>query len=212
MSLITVMPGVLPPLPYAYDALEPYIDAKTMQLHHDMHHAAYIANLDKALAEFPGLESQPVDALLLDLNKFPEPARTQIRNNGGGHYNHSLFWTMMKKGSDELPKPRDVVNSEIIKHFNSFGEFQQQFNDAAKKVFGSGWAWLCLNADGKLVIISTPNQDAPIMQNLNPILGLDVWEHAYYLKYNNKRPSYIDAWWHVVNWDQVEDYYRALTK
>lgn len=204
------MAHTLPALPYEFGALEPYIDARTMEIHHDMHHAAYIANLDKALQAFPGLENQPVQALLQDLHLIPEPARTAVRNNGGGHYNHSLFWTMMKKNGGGEPK--GAVSVEIAKHFGSFGAFQDLFNTAAKGVFGSGWAWLSVDRDGKLVVTSTPNQDSPILTGLQPILGLDVWEHAYYLKYQNRRPSYIEAWWHVINWEQVEEYYRLATK
>lgn len=200
------MAHILPPLPYDYGALEPYIDARTMEIHHDMHHAAYIANLDKALAAFPELENQPVQALLQDLHLIPDSIRTAVRNNGGGHYNHSLFWTMMKK--DGGGEPKGEVAAKIKNHFGSFAAFQDTFNTAAKSVFGSGWAWLSIDQEGKLVVTATPNQDSPISSGMHPILGLDVWEHAYYLNYQNRRPSYIDAWWHVINWDQVEDYYK----
>jgi Fe-Mn family superoxide dismutase len=198
----------LPPLPYAFDALEPYIDAKTMEIHHDKHHQAYINNLNKALEMHPQFQSKSLEELVIDWQSLPEDIRTTVRNNGGGHYNHTLFWTyMMPKSSG---KPREKMASEIQKQFKSFDEFQKQFNAKAMGVFGSGWAWLCLNKKGLLEVISTPNQDNPLTNGLKPLLGLDVWEHAYYLKYQNQRVSYVDAWWHVVNWDQVEESYRSL--
>lgn len=201
----------LPPLPYAYDALEPYIDAKTMEVHHNEHHAAYVNNLNKALAAHPGLTYTSVQDLLLNLNHIPEPTRTAVRNNGGGHYNHSMFWTIMSKNGGGEPKKGNLSHA-IERDFGSFAQFQEQFNAAAKSVFGSGWAWLFLNKKERLEIRSAPNQDNPLLQEDTPILGLDVWEHAYYLKYMSKRVNYIDAWWHVVNWGQVEDNLRALVK
>lgn len=198
----------LPSLPYAYDALEPYIDAKTMEIHYTKHHQTYVDNLNKALTQYPELYKISLEALLKDLNQVPETIRTTVRNNGGGDYNHSMFWMMMKKNGGGNPK--GTVAERIKKKFTTFEAFQEHFNTAAKSVFGSGWAWLAVNAQGELVIVSTPNQDTPISQNFHPILGLDVWEHAYYLKYQNKRPDYIMAWWNVINWDQVEDNYRAL--
>ncbi|HVU28246.1 MAG TPA: superoxide dismutase [Verrucomicrobiae bacterium] len=198
-------PFTLPPLPYAYDALEPHIDAKTMHIHHDKHHAAYIANLNKAVAEISSLETKSVEELLKDLNVVPESIRTTVRNNGGGHYNHSLFWQMMKPNgggepSGELAKAIDVA-------FGNFSTFKENFSKAALGQFGSGWAWLVIDADKKLSIVPTPNQDTPLSSGKTPLLGLDVWEHAYYLKYQNKRADYVAAWWNVVNWDFVAERY-----
>lgn len=200
----------LPPLPYDFGALEPYIDALTMEIHHDKHHATYVANLNKALENYPELAKKPIEQLIAELDKLPEAIRTAVRNNGGGHLNHSMFWLMMKKNGGGNPK--GTVAEEIKKHFNDFAAFQEKFNAAAKGVFGSGWAWLCIDQDGKLVVTSTHNQDSPVTQGLHPILGLDVWEHAYYLKYQNKRPDYISAWWHVINWDDVEENYRKVSE
>jgi Fe-Mn family superoxide dismutase len=200
----------LPELPYAYDALEPYIDAKTMEIHHTKHHETYIENLNKALASYPDLQNKSLVELLTTLSALPEAVRTAVRNQGGGHFNHSLFWPMMAKhGGGE---PKGPIAAEINKHFKSFGEFQTHFNTAAKGVFGSGWAWLCVDTQGKLVVTSTPNQDSPISNGLQPVLGLDVWEHAYYLKYQSGRANYITAWWHVINWEQVEDNYAKAVK
>lgn len=198
----------LPPLPYPVDALEPYIDARTMELHHDKHHAGYVANLNKALAQSPGLAGKPIEQLLRDLNEVPEQIRTTVRNNGGGHYNHSLFWKIMKKGGGGQPKGE--LARAIDRKFGSFSEFQDSFTEAATKVFGSGWAWLVLAPQGQLSIESTPNQDSPLMtgQGKKPLLGLDVWEHAYYLKYQNRRAEYIKAWFNVVNWDAVADSFK----
>lgn len=204
------MPFTLPPLPYAFDALEPYIDAKTMEIHHDGHHAAYVNNLNKALESYPELEKKSVDELVASLATLPEAVRTAVRNNGGGHANHSMFWLMMQKNGGGQPK--GPVADAIKKEFLTFEQFQEKFNAAAKSVFGSGWAWLCVDKEGKLVVVPTPNQDSPLTQGMHPILGLDVWEHAYYLKYQNKRPDYIGAWWHVINWDYVEDHYRKAVK
>jgi len=197
-------PFTLPPLAYAYDALEPHIDAQTMQIHHDKHHAAYVANLNKAIAEFPDLGSKPVEDLLKDLNAVPEKIRTAVRNNGGGHYNHSLFWQMMKKGGGG--EPAGDLAKAIDTAFGSFSTFKDNFSKAALGQFGSGWAWLAF--DGKqLRIEPTPNQDTVLSLGGTQLLGLDVWEHAYYLKYQNKRADYIAAWWNVVNWDFVADRY-----
>jgi Fe-Mn family superoxide dismutase len=197
----------LPKLPYAFDALEPHIDAKTMEIHHDKHHAAYVDNLNKALASNPRLQQIRPVMLLQSTDKLPEDIRQAVINNGGGHVNHSLFWQMMAPNAGGAPKG-DVAKA-IEKSFGSFDAFKTQFADAGMKRFGSGWAWLIANADGNkpLAIVSTANQDNPIMTGSSPILGLDVWEHAYYLKYQNKRADYITAWWNVVNWDFVNELY-----
>lgn len=197
----------LPPLPYAYDALEPYIDARTMELHYTKHHQAYLDNLNAALKGYPELQNQPIVELLKDLSKVPDAIRTAIQNHGGGYYNHALFWEYMRSGGGE---PKGKIKEELIKTFGSFDAFQEQFNTAAKTRFGSGWAWLSFNQAGNLVIGSTEDQDSPVSEGMTPVLGLDVWEHAYYLKYQNRRIDYIKAWWHVVNWDKVEDEYRSL--
>lgn len=199
----------LPELPYAYDALEPYIDALTMEIHYTKHHQAYIDNLNNALKNYPDLQKKSLEDILTHLNNIPEAIRTTVRNNGGGHENHSFFWPLMsKKGGGE---PKGSVGKEIGTDFGSFDAFKEQFNAAAKGVFGSGWAWLVVDKNGKLLITSTPNQDSPITNGQTPILGLDVWEHAYYLKYQNKRPDYIGAWWNVVNWEQVEENYQKIS-
>jgi Fe-Mn family superoxide dismutase len=205
------MKFVLPSLPYDYDALEPYIDARTMEIHHNKHHQAYISNLIAALDTCPEFQPTSVESLLINLANVPSDIREAVRNNAGGHYNHSLFWKIMKK--DGGGKPVGLVASEINKTFGSFEEFQALFNARAKTVFGSGWAWLSVhNTTGKLVLTALPNQDSPLTYDETPIMGLDVWEHAYYLKYQNKRPDYITAWWHVINWDKVEENYLAATK
>jgi len=198
---------ILPPLPYAFDALEPYIDARTMEIHHDRHHQAYVDNLNAALAKYPELREVSIMELLWNLESLPEDIQIAVRNNGGGHYNHSFFWQIMKK--DGGGKPKGKVAEEIEKAFGGFEAFQDQFNGAAKTVFGSGWAWLVLDAEGNPVITTTANQDVPLYEGDIPILGLDVWEHAYYLKYQNKRVDYISAWWNVIDWDMVEENYRA---
>jgi Fe-Mn family superoxide dismutase len=199
----------LPKLPYAFDALEPNIDAKTMEIHHDKHHAAYVANLNKALANHPDLLKRPVDELMRDLAKLPvdEATRTAIRNNGGGHANHSAFWRWM--GPKAGGEPTGTVGDAIKSTFGDFAKFRTAFKDAAMKRFGSGWAWLVV-ADGKAMISSTANQDTPLMTGLTPILGIDVWEHAYYLKYQNRRADYVDAWWNVVNWKAVGERHAAV--
>ena len=191
----------LPPLPYDYSALEPHIDAQTMTLHHDKHHAAYVNNLNAALEKHPQLASKSVEDLLRDLNSVPEDIRTAVRNNAGGHMNHSMFWQIMKKQGGGPPSGR--IADEINKTFGSFADFQKQFNDAGAKRFGSGWVWLVRSKAGKLEVISTANQDNPIIDGHHAIMGNDVWEHAYYLKYQNRRPEYLAAWWNVVNWDAV---------
>ncbi len=197
-------PFTLPPLPYTYDALEPHIDAQTMQIHHDKHHAAYVANLNKAVAGFPNLQTKSVEDLVKDLNSVPENIRTAVRNNGGGHYNHSLFWQMMKKGGGG--EPSGDLAKAIDGAFGSFSAFKDNLAKAGVGQFGSGWAWLVL--DGKVLKIQpSPNQDTPLSSDKMPLLGVDVWEHAYYLKYQNKRADYIAAWWNVVNWDFVADRY-----
>jgi len=199
----------LPSLPYPFDALEPYIDAKTMEIHHDKHHGAYVTNLNKALEGNAELSALPVEELISHLDRVPENIRTAVRNNGGGHANHSLFWTQMKKGGGGEPK--GDLGTAIGTAFGSFADFKTKFGQAATTRFGSGWAWLMVQG-GKLVIDSLPNQDSPLMSGANPVMGLDVWEHAYYLKYQNRRPDYIEAWWNVVNWDAVADSYAKAKK
>lgn len=198
----------LPPLPYSFNALEPYIDAKTMEIHYTKHHQGYVNKLNDALKDLPGYQDMTVQDLLCSLKDLPESVKTAVRNNGGGHYNHSLFWKWMTP--EQSTKNPTGKSAEAIMHaFGSMQTFKQMFNDAAKSVFGSGWAWLSIDTDGKLLIESTSNQDSPILKNHKPILGLDVWEHAYYLHYQNRRPEYIDAWWHVINWQRVEELYIA---
>ena len=190
----------VPPLPYPYNALEPYIDEQTMQIHHDKHHAAYVTNLNNALAQAPELEGKSIEELIKDLDSVPESIRTAVRNNGGGHANHTMFWEIM--GPNAGGQPSGALANAINDAFGSFDGFKEQFAKAATTRFGSGWAWLISNG-GKLEITSTPNQDSPLMEGKTPLLGLDVWEHAYYLKYQNRRPEYITAWWNAVNWDAV---------
>jgi Fe-Mn family superoxide dismutase len=195
------MPHTLPPLPYAANALEPYIDAQTMELHHGKHHNAYVTNLNAALEKAPELANKPLDELLKNLSAVPEAVRTAVRNNGGGHWNHSQFWKTMGPNAGGAPtgKLADAINSA----FGDFEKFKEQFNAAGVGRFGSGWVWL-VNEGGKLAITSTPNQDNPLMDGKPaPILGNDVWEHAYYLKYQNRRPDYLKAWWNTVNWSEV---------
>jgi Fe-Mn family superoxide dismutase len=199
----------VPPLPYPFDALEPHIDAKTMEIHHDKHHGAYVTNLNKALEGHPDLQSKSLEDLLGNIDTIPENIRNAVRNNGGGHWNHSLFWTQLKKGGGGEPK--SDLAAAIKSAFGSFAEFQAKFAAAGVGRFGSGWAWLVVK-DGKLAIDSTPNQDTPIALKAKAVLGLDVWEHAYYLKYQNRRPDYIAAWWNVVNWDSAADLYSAAKK
>jgi Fe-Mn family superoxide dismutase len=196
----------LPELPYAFDALEPHIDARTMEIHHGKHHNAYVTNLNNALEKHPDWLEFTVQELCTRINEVPEAIRTAVRNNGGGHFNHSLFWPLMGPGKGG--QPTGDLGSAIDSTFGSFDDFKQQFSAAAATRFGSGWAWLSLNNEGKLVVHSTPNQDNPLMEGGKPIVGLDVWEHAYYLHYQNRRPDYIAAWWNVVNWDQANENYR----
>jgi Fe-Mn family superoxide dismutase len=190
----------LPPLPYAHDALEPHIDALTMEIHHGKHHQAYVNNVNKALEAHPDLANRSIEDLIRDLRSVPDGIRVAVRNNGGGHANHSLFWTSMGPGKGGAPSGRlaDAISST----FGSFDAFKEKFTAAAATRFGSGWAWLVSNG-GTLEVLSTPNQDSPLMEGKTPLLGLDVWEHAYYLKYQNRRPDYITAWWNVVDWDAV---------
>lgn len=202
------MTYTLPELKYSYDALEPYIDARTMEIHYTKHHQAYINNLNKALEGYPDLQNIPLIDLLKDLQCVPEIIRTAVRNQGGGHYNHSFFWPLMKRNGGGEPYAK--VAEEIKKTFGSFAFFQEQFASKAAGIFGSGWAWLCINKEGNFQIITTANQDCPLSYNLQPILGLDVWEHAYYLHYQNRRGDYIGAWWQVVNWEQVEENYEMI--
>ncbi len=191
-------------LPYAYDALEPYIDARTMQIHHDKHHAAYVKNLNDALVGQDALLSLPVEQLIRDLSNVPEAIRTKVRNNGGGHANHSMFWAVMSSNSDGAPRlARGDLAKAITTTFGGFEKFQELFSAAGLNRFGSGWVWLVTDG-GKLTILDTPNQDSPLMEGKVPILCLDVWEHAYYLKYQNLRADYIKAWWNLVNWSEVE--------
>jgi Fe-Mn family superoxide dismutase len=197
----------LPALPYDYSALEPHIDARTMEIHHTKHHQAYIDKANAALEKHSDLANKPIEGILRDLNSVPEDIRTAIRNNGGGHANHSLFWTVMGPGAGGQPQGELATAMEAA--FGSFDKFKDEFSQAAATRFGSGWAWLSCKKDGGLVVTSTPNQDSPLSEGLTPILGLDVWEHAYYLKYQNKRPDYIAAFWNVVNWDEVAKRFGA---
>jgi superoxide dismutase, Fe-Mn family len=190
----------LPALPYAYDALEPHIDARTMEIHHTKHHQAYVNNLNAAIEKAPELANKSLDDLMRGINSVPEAVRTAVRNNGGGHWNHSMFWQLM--GANKGGEPTGTLADAIKSAFGDFSKFKEQFAAAGGGRFGSGWAWL-INDGGKLSITSTPNQDNPLMDGKTAILGLDVWEHAYYLKYQNRRPDYITAWWNVVNWDAV---------
>jgi Fe-Mn family superoxide dismutase len=194
------MPFTLPALPYGFDALEPHIDARTMEIHHGKHHQAYVNNLNAALEKAPELQSKSLDDLMRGVNTVPESVRAAVRNNGGGHWNHSMFWTWMSPtaGGEPSGKLADAIKSA----FGDFSKFKEQFAAAGTGRFGSGWAWL-VSDGGKLSIMSTPNQDNPLMDGKKAILGLDVWEHAYYLKYQNRRPDYIGAWWNVVNWEAV---------
>lgn len=202
-------PYQLPPLPYSFDALEPYIDAKTMEIHHDKHHGAYVTNLNKALEGNAELARLSVEELISRIDSVPEAIRTAVRNNGGGHANHSLFWKIMKKGGGGEPKGElaDAIKSA----FGGFGDFKAKLNDAAMKRFGSGWSWLMMKG-GKLAIESTPNQDNPLMSGGKPVMGVDVWEHAYYLKYQNRRADYLEAWWNTLNWEQIAENYGQAKK
>ncbi len=204
------MAFTLPPLPYPADALEPYIDKMTMEIHHGRHHKAYVDNLNKALEGQAALQSKSIEDLLRDINSVPETIRTAVRNNGGGHANHSMFWAIM--GPNAGGQPTGELAGAIQSTFGSFDTFKTKLKEAATGRFGSGWAWLVQGKDGKLQVLSTANQDSPYMEGQYPILGIDVWEHAYYLKYQNKRPDYIDAWWNVVNWNAVADRFAKAKK
>ncbi|MFT8917687.1 MAG: superoxide dismutase [Oenococcus sp.] len=194
---------VLPELPYNYDALTPYIDERTMHLHHDMHHQTYVDKLNALLVDYPEFANWPIEKILTNLDKLPEKLRTPVRNQAGGHYNHSLFWKMLSPDFDQ--KIDAGLLDRINKEWGNLQEFKNAFSSSAVAVFGSGWTWLVMKPDGKLQIVSTMNQDSPISVRLTPLLGIDLWEHAYYLKYENRRPEYIKAFWHVVNWAQVAE-------
>jgi len=204
------MSYTLPPLPYTFDALEPHIDARTMEIHHDKHHAAYVNNLNAALKDHPELASKPVNELIADLSAVPEAIRPAVRNNGGGHSNHTFFWEIMGAGKGGAPV--GILAEAITKTFGSFDEFKAKFEEAGVKRFGSGFAWLIMNKQGQLEIISLPNQDSPYMDGNKPVIANDVWEHAYYLHYQNRRPDYLKAWWNVVNWDHAEQNYQTALK
>jgi len=200
----------LPPLPYDYNALEPYIDEQTMRIHHDKHHGGYVNNLNNALQGHEALASLSVEDLLRRINEVPENIRTAVRNNGGGHANHTMFWQIMKPNGGG--SPTGALADAINQTFGSLDQFKAQLNDAGNKRFGSGWAWLVLDSSGKLQITSTANQDSPLMDGLYPVMGIDVWEHAYYLKYQNRRADYLNAWWNVVNWDEIARRYEAARR
>jgi Fe-Mn family superoxide dismutase len=200
----------LPPLPYAYDALEPHIDAETMKFHHDKHHATYVNNLNGALESNADLQAKDVEALLRNHQDLPEAIRQVVVNNGGGHHNHTLFWEIMTPGGSN--QPTGEVANQINSAFGSFDTFKEQFSKAGATRFGSGWAWLVVNQEGKLAVYNTLNQDSPLMKGDTPILGMDVWEHSYYLKYQNRRPDYINAFFNVINWDKVAENYAAAKK
>ncbi|MBI3334777.1 superoxide dismutase [Candidatus Pacearchaeota archaeon] len=208
-----MMVYTLPKLPYAYDALEPVIDAKTMEIHHTKHHQAYLDKLNKALEKHPELQKKKVEELLKDINKVPEDIRTAVRNHGGGHYNHSLFWQILSPENQE-----DFIGAvskglkESFSDLKNFDEFKNKFEEAAMSRFGSGWVWLVVNKDKKIELITTANQDCPLMEGRIPILGLDVWEHAYYLSYQNKRNEYVQKWWKIINWKKVDELYLTALK
>ena len=204
------MAYTLPALPYANNALEPHIDARTMEIHHTKHHQAYINNVNNAIKGKADLESKSVEDLISNLNAVPEDIRNVVRNNGGGHANHSLFWTII--GPNAGGAPKDKIAEPISKEFGSFEAFKEKFAAAATTRFGSGWAWLSVTKEGKLEVSSTANQDSPIMEGKFPLLGIDVWEHAYYLNYQNRRPDYIAAFWNVVNWSEVEKRFLSVSK
>lgn len=201
-------PFTLPPLPYPYDALQPYISKETMEYHHDKHHQAYVDNLNAALKDHPELHKLEIDELLRQITKVPEAIRQAVINNGGGHYNHTMFWEIMKPGGSKEPKG---ALADAIKALGGLEQLKQMVNDAGLKRFGSGWAWLAVDG-GHLKVISTPNQDCPLMNNQYPVLGVDVWEHAYYIDYRNRRGDYLKAWWNVVNWDEVAKRFDAATR
>ena len=200
----------LPPLPYAFDALEPHVDARTMEIHHDKHHAAYVNNLNTALEAYPDLQKKALADLLSDLNAVPEAIRPAVRNNGGGHFNHGLFWKWMAANAGG--EPAGALGKAIAQAFGGFAAFKDQFTKAAMGRFGSGWAWLVADASGGLKVVSTANQDTPLADTMKPLLGLDVWEHAYYLKYQNRRADYVGAWWNVVNWAEVDTLFGQIKR
>jgi len=200
----------LPPLPYPTNALEPHIDAKTMEIHHGKHHATYVTNLNAALKDHPEHQGKPIEVLLAGLETLPEAVRTAVRNNGGGHANHSMFWKIMKPGGGG--NPTGSLAQAIEGELGGFAQFKEAFQKAATTRFGSGWAWLVVGKDGKLAVTSMPNQDNPVMDGLKPVLGVDVWEHAYYLNYQNRRPDYLAAWWNTLNWDEANTRYEAAKR
>ncbi len=204
------MPYEVPALPYAYNALEPHIDEATMRVHHDKHHGAYVTNVNNALADAPQLANLKIEDLLRRIAEVPEKIRTAVRNNGGGHANHSMFWTIMKPQGGG--KPSGALAQAIDKKFGGFEAFQSAFNDAGLKRFGSGWAWLVVNKSGDLEVLSTANQDSPYLEGLYPVMGNDVWEHAYYLKYQNRRGEYLSAWWNTLNWEEIGKRFAAAKK
>lgn len=197
----------LPPLKYAFNALEPVIDARTVEIHHDKHHATYLKNLNTALEKFPEFAALPLEQILADLHKIPEEIRTAVKNNGGGVYNHNLYWSAMRPGKAE--QPGTTLLAAIEKTFTSFDQFKETFEKAGQTRFGSGYAWLCVNPERKLIIHSTANQDCPLSENLKPVLVVDVWEHAYYLNYHNRRADYLTAWWDLVDWEEAEKRFSA---
>jgi Fe-Mn family superoxide dismutase len=203
----TMAEYTLPPLPYDFGALEPHIDAKTMEIHYTKHHQTYITNLNNALKDHADLQGKTIDDLIAHLDKVPEAIRTAVRNNGGGHANHSLFWQLMKPGGGG--EPSGALAQAITSDLGGLATFKENFGKAGLGRFGSGWAWLIVGKDGKLAVTSTPNQDSPVMEGIKPLLGLDVWEHAYYLKYQNRRADYIAAWWNTVNWEEVARRFAA---
>lgn len=218
--MMTRMTFTLPKLPYDYDALEPFIDAKTMELHHSKHHQTYVTKLNEAVLKHPDLmepfasasELDALRAILLNINSVPEDIRGAVRNHGGGHLNHSLFWQMMAPAAARESLPSGSLATKITGTFGSFAAFQESLSSAAAGVFGSGWAWLVADASHGLKIITTPNQDSPLLQGHMPLLGLDVWEHAYYLQYQNRRPEYVTAWWNVVDWKSAEDRFTEAAR
>lgn len=204
------MPYELPPLPYDYNALEPYIDEQTMRIHHDKHHAGYVSKLNAALESHPELAGWSLEQLLGQLSQVPEGIRTAVRNNGGGHANHTLFWSVM--GPNGGGEPSGDLGEAVVAKFGDFASLKEQLSNAAATRFGSGWGWLSVDSNGELTVESTANQDNPLMEGRTPILGVDVWEHAYYLKYQNRRPDYIEAWWNTINWGEVAELYFAARR
>lgn len=201
-------PYTLPQLEYAYDALEPHLDQKTMEIHHSKHHQAYVDNLNAALKDHQALHTKTLEEIIENLEMLPDVIKTAVRNHGGGHFNHSLFWKILAPGGEN--HPAGELLEQIEKAFGTFDIFKEKFSAAAKTVFGSGWAWLCLDKENKMVIVPTPNQDCPLTKGLRPFLCLDVWEHAYYLKFQNRRPDYITTWWNVINWTVVTELYNKI--